>query len=146
MAWSPVLGSEAINARLGAAALAYITKKRAGAQDTVTTVGFGKHVTAIKGLEESRSLDEAVSAVSELPDGPLDLVLMLDCTGSMGCWIEESKKKLIAITEQISCWFPEDKDGGNLRVGFVASEATLAHSMYFIDHERCDKVVCRAYS
>ena len=43
---------------------------------------------------------------------------MLDCTGSMGSWIEESKKKLIAITEQISCWFPEE--AGGLRVGFVA--------------------------
>jgi 60 kDa SS-A/Ro ribonucleoprotein len=120
MAWSAVLGSEVINARLGAAALAYITQKRAGPGDTISTVGFGKHVTEIAGLDTARSLDEATAAISELPDGPLDLVLMLDCTGSMGCWIEESKKKLIAITEQISCWFPPDGgEAAGLRVSFV---------------------------
>eukprot|EP01043_Picozoa_sp_COSAG02_P011089 COSAG02_NODE_403_length_23058_cov_12.124134_6_plen_797_part_00 len=130
MAWSPILGSEVISARLGAASLAYINKKRAGPADTVTTVGFGTHVTEITGLEEARSLDEATKAIAEMPDGPFDLVLMLDCTGSMGCWIAESKKKLISITEQISCWFPDGE--GGLRVGFVAYRDINDRDQYVI--------------
>ena len=115
MAWSPVLGSEVVSARVGAAALAFATQKR---EPLCTTVGFGTDVERIAGLEEATTLAEATAAVSSLPDGPLDLVLVLDCTGSMGEWIQEARDKLIAITGQLGEWFVGQQEG--LRVGFVA--------------------------
>ena len=113
MAWSPVMGSEAISARVGAAALAYTTQKR---EPNCTTVGFGSSVTPLPELTSAPSLAAATEAISQLPDGPLDLVLMLDCTGSMGAWIDEAKRNLIAITEQLRAWYVQED---RLRVGFV---------------------------
>jgi 60 kDa SS-A/Ro ribonucleoprotein len=115
MAWSPVMGSEVISARVGAAALAYTTQK---AEPRCTTVGFGAGVVPLPELTAAPSLAAATQAISQLPDGPLDLVMLLDCTGSMGSWISEAKSKLIAITEQLGAWFAGQEDG--LRVGFVA--------------------------
>lgn len=114
MAWSPVMGSDVISARVGAAALAYIAQN---IEPNCSTVGFGGSVKLLPEVTAAPTLAAATEAISQLPDGPLDLVLMLDCTGSMGAFIEESKKKLIAITEQLGAWYVGQKDG--LRVGFV---------------------------
>eukprot|EP01052_Picozoa_sp_SAG31_P019513 SAG31_NODE_1426_length_8393_cov_3.363275_2_plen_812_part_00 len=112
MAWSPVCGSSSLSAREGAAALAWLT---AATEPWCQTVGFGKTVEAVD-MSGVGTLDQAVGATSALPDGPLDVVLMLDCTGSMGAWIAAAKAKLLAITTQLRDWFTTP---GALRVGFV---------------------------
>jgi 60 kDa SS-A/Ro ribonucleoprotein len=112
MAWSPVVGSKVLNAREGAAALAWLTSVT---ELHCHTLGFGNEVCAVD-LEGAASLADATGRVSALPNGPLDVVLVLDCTGSMGAWIEEAKAKLLAITAKLREWFSHD---GELRVGFV---------------------------
>lgn len=112
MAWSPVCGSSSMSAREGAAALSWLTASR---EPWCRTVGFGNTVLDVD-FGAVGSLDQAVAATSALPDGPLDVVLMLDCTGSMGTWIEAAKAKLKAITTQLAEWFNTE---GALRVGFI---------------------------
>ena len=101
MAWSKVQGSEQIDARTAAAALAHLT---ACTEPQCHTVAFGTTVEPLD-LSAATSLADACATVSALPEGPLDLVLVLDCTGSMGAWIKEAQDKLIAITEQLGAWF-----------------------------------------
>ena len=46
----------------------------------------------------------------------LDLCLILDCTASMGSWIERSKDTLHQIIDHVKA----ENEGLNVRVGFVA--------------------------
>ena len=125
MAWSQVCGSEQIDARTAAAAMAYLS---ASTEPHCTTVSFG---TAVEPLDIAGcdGLAAVADTISRLPDRPLDLVLVLDCTGSMGSWILQAQAKLIAITEQLGAWFVGRP--GDLRVGFVA----------YRDHNDRDQIV-----
>ncbi|KAF4132311.1 Alpha-kinase family [Phytophthora infestans] len=46
----------------------------------------------------------------------LDLVIVMDCTGSMGPWIDEVKSAIVSIIDNVK----KDHPSANVRVGFVA--------------------------
>ncbi|CBJ25694.1 ATP-binding region, ATPase-like [Ectocarpus siliculosus] len=64
---------------------------------------------------EVKRMGGAAFQVSRSPAVKVDLCFVMDCTGSMGSWINQAKKKLFAIIEQTK------KDIANLelRVAFV---------------------------
>jgi len=61
--------------------------------------------------------DDGEDGGVEKADAPLDLIYMLDLTGSMGSWLAEAKTKFTAITDALAPKYAHLEDG--LRVGFV---------------------------
>ena len=59
---------------------------------------------------------QAMKDVVKKDDGDLDLLLLMDCTGSMGSWIHESANNLIKIIQTVrqTCSFK-----GNVRAAYV---------------------------
>lgn len=64
------------------------------------------------------STQEKKTAAHELDDNPpekiLDLLLIMDCTGSMSSWIQHCKNTLIDVLDSSS-----EEDGGIVRVAFI---------------------------
>ena len=75
--------SEALSARVAAGCLAYVTNKKLP-DECVTTVGFGTSVQEFARLDAFKSLEGALDAMKTLNDHLLEIVIVLDCTASMG--------------------------------------------------------------
>lgn len=136
MAWTPVCGSEALSARVAAGALAYITAKRCP-EDSVKTVCFGTEVIDIPALQEMTSLDSALAAMRSVNDGRMELVLMLDCTGSMGPFMEAAKNHLLAVADKLRCFFA-NSNGNTLSVGFVGYRDHMDRNRLVLVHPTHD--------
>jgi hypothetical protein len=67
-------------------------------------------------MKESLKTFENVFAKKLKEANTLDLVIVMDCTGSMGAWIKTAKEELLRIVDGIK----SDENGAAVRVGFVA--------------------------
>lgn len=117
MAWTPVCGAEALSARVAAGCLAYVTNKKLP-DECVTTVGFGTSVQEFGQLDAFESLDKALDAMKTLNDRLLEIVIVLDCTASMGPSMRTVKNSLLELTKKLQCYFVNGA-GDNLLIGFV---------------------------
>ena len=111
-----------------------VTERRPGkCCDVSHTYTFGEWTKNCDGLETRTEIEgcaaTGVNVTVDESDGddgeggddkaaaPLDLIYMLDLTGSMGSWLAEAKKKFTAITDELAPRYAHLEDG--LRVGFV---------------------------